>query len=150
MSGAKLRQEAKRWYRQAEDDMEAASGLLLIEKYAQACFYAQQAAEKALKAVGFFLDLDPWGHSCTRLIQNFPDEEQQFFSDVVGKAKALDKLYIPTRYPDALAEITPAEAFTKPEAKAAILSAREIINYVEKRIHGVAIELEDQRFEDGQ
>ncbi len=89
-----------------------AAGLLQIGKFAQACFYAQQAAEKSLKAVDFFLDLDPWGHS-TKLIQNFPEEEQQFFADVVGHAKALDKLYISTRYPDALAEFTPAEAFTK-------------------------------------
>jgi len=51
MSEKKVLQEANRWYQQSLDDLEAASGLLAIQKYAQACFYAQQASEKALKAV---------------------------------------------------------------------------------------------------
>lgn len=117
MSAAKLRQEAERWYRQAENDLGAASALLKVDSYAaQSCFLAQQAAEKSLKAVGFLLDTDPWGHSCTKLIQNLPEAEQKTFSEVLDDARALDKLYIPTRYPDALAELTPAEAFTKQEA----------------------------------
>ncbi len=143
MSGAKLRQEAERWYRQAEDDMEAAAGLLAIDKYAQACFYAQQAAEKSLKAVGFLLDSDPWGHSCTKLIQALPSDELKLFSEVEDNAKALDKLYIPTRYPDALAELTPAEAFTQKEAHSAIAFAREILNLAESRIYSVSIDSKD-------
>lgn len=133
MSSRKLYEEAQRWYRQAQDDLEAAEVLLIAEKYAQTCFYAQHAGEKALKAVWFFLDLDPWGHSCTKLIKDLPNEGK-YFSEIIDTAKALDKLYIPTRYPDALAEITPAEAFTKHEAKAAIALSQGLLRKVNSRI----------------
>ncbi len=139
MSGAKLRKEAERWYKQSEDDIGAASGLLSIGKYAQSCFYAQQAAEKSLKAVGFLLDTDPWGHSCTKLIQSLPSSERKLFAAVEDNAKSLDKLYIPTRYPDALADITPAEAFTEKEAHSAIELAQEILSCVESRIYRVPV-----------
>ena len=137
MSARKLLQEAERWYGQAVDDLEAASALLAAQKYAQTCFYAQQAAEKALTAVWYFLGLDPWGHSCARLIQALPDSEQSTFAEIIETALALDKLYIPTRYPDALAELTPAEAFTKPEGQAAIASAQRILDCVEARIYRI-------------
>ena len=144
MSGSKLRQEAERWYKQSEDDLEAASGLLSISKYAQSCFYAQQAAEKSLKAVGFLLDTDPWGHSCTKLIQNLPAAERKLFSEIEDNAKSLDKLYIPTRYPDALADITPSEAFTKKEALLAIELAQEILSCAEERIYSVSTGSEER------
>ncbi|PSN18099.1 hypothetical protein C7271_14275 [filamentous cyanobacterium CCP5] len=38
------------------------------------------------------------------------------FIPVIEPAPALDKPYIPPRYPDGLAELTPAEAFTQSEA----------------------------------
>lgn len=104
MSERKKLQEANKWYGQAIDDLEAAAALLTAEKYAQNCFYSQQAGEKALKAVWYFLALDPWGHSCARLIQKLPEAEQASFLKVVETALALDKLYIPTCYPDAQRE----------------------------------------------
>ena len=135
MSEKKLLQEAERWYRQAVDDLEAAKALLTAKKYAQTCFYSQQVGEKALKAAWYFLDLDPWGHSCAKLIQQLPKSKQVLFEEVVETALALDKLYIPTRYPDALAELTPAEAFTKKEAQSAIASAQEILDCVSAQIY---------------
>lgn len=132
---SKLRREAERWYQQAVDALEAASALLLANKYAPTCFYSQQAGEKGLKAVWVFLDLDSWSSSCTRLIQTLPEAEQPKFSEVIDAALALDKLYIPTRYPDALAELTPAEAFTQREARTAIALAQEILDLVSTRIH---------------
>jgi HEPN domain-containing protein len=130
MSEEKLNQEANRWYQQAIDDLEAAEALLHAKKYPQACFYAQQATEKALKAVWICLDLDPWGHSCGRLIRDLPESAKNEFSGLMDLALALDKLYIPTRYPDALVELTPAEAFTRAEAEAAIQSAKQILDQV--------------------
>ena len=144
MSDQKLLQEADRWYEQAIDDLEAASALLVADKYAQTCFYSQQAGEKALKAIWYFLDLDPWGHSCARLIQNLPEGEQVAFASVVETALALDKLYIPTRYPDALVELTPAQAFTKKEGKSAIASAQKILDCVKAQIYPPEAENSDK------
>lgn len=131
MSEEKLRFEAERWYRQAGDDLDAAAALLAAQKYAQACFYAQQAAEKALKAVWLRLDLDPWGHSAARLIRELPAPVKSDFISLLELALSLDKLYIPTRYPDALPDLTPSEAYTQGEAEAAIQAAQTILQAVQ-------------------
>ncbi len=120
MSVERLSADARRWFRQAEDDLEAAEVLVSAGKYAQASFLAQQAGEKALKALWFRLDLDPWGHSLGRLVRDLPAARKDLVAHLLNTALALDKLYIPTRYPDALADQTPAEAYTLPEARAAV------------------------------
>ena len=75
MSEEKLWNNARRWFNQAASDLEAADVLLTGEKYAQAAFWSQQAAEKAMKAVWIVLDRDPWGHSVARLIRDLSSEE---------------------------------------------------------------------------
>lgn len=130
MSAEKRRRVAQRWLRQAEDDLQAAQALLAAGKYAQACFFAQQAAERALKAFWHQVDLDPWGHSVYRLINQLPTEVREPLESLEEIALILDKLYIPTRYPDALGELTPAEAYTRPEADQALAGARLILERV--------------------
>jgi len=131
MSEEKLWNNARRWYRQAENDMEAADILVSAEKYAQASFLAQQAAEKAMKAVWIAQDRDPWGHSIARLIQELPEDEHFPFASLQDAALYLDKLYIPTRYPDALADLIPSEAYTEGEAEQACRHAHELVARVE-------------------
>ena len=128
MSEAKLRREAKRWLSQARDDLDASRYLLEAGKHAQAAFFAQQAAEKAMKAVWIARDLDPWGHSVARLIRDLPEPERARFEDLLEAGYALDKLYIPTRYPDALADLTPAESYTRSEAEAALAQAEALVH----------------------
>ena len=130
MSVEQLRRDAHRWLLQARDDLEAAQVLVSAGKHAQAAFLSQQAGEKALKAYWLRLDLDPWGHSLARLIKNLSGEHSAPLEGLLDSALALDKLYIPTRYPDALAELTPGEAFTGAEASTAIRQAQEIIERV--------------------
>lgn len=134
MSEEKLRLDAERWYRQSVDDLDAATALLTAQKYAQACFYAQQAAEKALKAVWIQLDLDPWGYSAARLIRELPDTAKPDFTQLLELALGLDKLYIPTRYPDALPNLTPSEAYPQREAETAIQAAQTILNVVQAEL----------------
>jgi HEPN domain-containing protein len=130
MSFERLRAEAGRWLLQAEDDLEAAEALAGFGKHAQAAFLCQQAGEKALKGLWFLLDLDPWGNSLTRLIKSLPDSARERFEPLIPSALSLDKLYIPTRYPDALAELTPSEAYTRTEADQAGVHARAILTAV--------------------
>lgn len=134
MSIERLKQDARRWLTQAVDDLEAAEALVAATKNAQAAFLAQQAGEKALKALWIGFDLDPWGHSLTRLIKDLPEEKKKAYVSLLDAALALDKLYIPTRYPDALAELTPAEAYTRAEANTAIANAESIIAAVRKQL----------------
>ncbi|MEZ0321969.1 MAG: HEPN domain-containing protein [Thermus sp.] len=120
MSVEKRRAEARWWLAQAQDDWEAGNALLQAGKFAQAAFLAQQAGEKALKALRLFLGLDPWGHSLARFLRDLPEEESPAFRNLLPKALALDKLYIPTRYPDALPGLTPKKAYTREEAERAL------------------------------
>lgn len=96
-----------------------------------ACFQSQQAAEKAVKALWYFHSFDPWGHSVLKLIQDFPD---QSVASTLGKLKnqaaRLDKLYIPTRYPNGLPDLVPGDAYTSAEAAQAMKAAKQVIDLV--------------------
>lgn len=121
MSTEPLELEARRWLHQAGDDLEAAAeALVAAGKYAQAAFLAQQAGKKAIAAFWFRRDVDPWGHSLARLIKDLPPDKRAALEGLLDAALALDKLYIPTRHPDALAELTPAGAYTQAEAQSAV------------------------------
>ena len=39
------------WYYEARDDLEAALDLMKLGRYSKACYFSQQCAEKALKAL---------------------------------------------------------------------------------------------------
>jgi HEPN domain-containing protein len=117
VSQSKQKQESGRWLNTARDDLRAARQLLAGDLFAHAAFACQQAAEKAVKAVHFYFDSDPWGHSILRLLQALDADIMQ---DLFEQAKSLDKFYIPTRYPDALPGLIPSEAYTRLEAEQAV------------------------------
>jgi HEPN domain-containing protein len=123
MSAEKLRSESARWLAQALDDYGAANVLLDAGKFPQAGFYAQQAAEKAVKAVLISRDADPWGHSVARLLETIGE-----LRPLGDAAAALDKLYIPTRYPDALPDAIPAESYKRAEIERALSEAKSILD----------------------
>ena len=51
-------------------------------------------------------------------------------SCLVPHAKALDKLYVPTRYPNGLPDLTPFEVFTESDACSAIRTASEVVETI--------------------
>jgi len=109
----------------------AASNSIVSKNFEWAAFQSQQAAEKAVKALWYKEGRDPWGHSIVRLVQDFPSAEKYpALRNVLDEAKRLDKLYIPTRYPNGLPDMIPAEVFTLEEAQAAVASARTIIDFI--------------------
>ncbi|MCX7827348.1 MAG: HEPN domain-containing protein, partial [Verrucomicrobiae bacterium] len=72
MSQEKNVREAQRWLAQAEADLNAARDSRFAKHFEWACFQAQQAGEKAMKALWFSHDADPWGHSVVKLIEEVP------------------------------------------------------------------------------
>ena len=50
------------WFHQAELDLRAAGDARLSGHYEWACFAAQQAAEKAVKALHESIGVEAWGH----------------------------------------------------------------------------------------
>ena len=127
-------QEAERWLRQAANDL--ASARLLLEEgfFAQACFFAQQVAEKALKGLAYLRgERAVLGHSAAELIErlegSFP--ELAAHREVAGR---LDQFYVSSLYPNALPGKAPFEVYTRGQAQEAVEGAAAIVKDVEKLI----------------
>lgn len=128
MSVSKNRHEAERWLLTAEEDLHAAETLLNAGLFAHACFYAQQTGEKAIKALWYLVDADPWGHSVQRLVMEFPDKAcVPHVEKWIAHAALLDKFYIPTRYPNGLPDLTPGQVYTREDAERGLEAARAFV-----------------------
>ncbi|MFO7928577.1 MAG: HEPN domain-containing protein [Candidatus Humimicrobiaceae bacterium] len=131
MSQENYKQDAARWFRQAKADIKAAKGSLKNSSHEWACFQAQQAAEKGVKALWYYCLFEPWGHSVFKLMHEFPKEDiREELKPFYDLARELDKLYIPTRYPNGLPDLTPSDVFTRKEAGQAINSSEKVIKMV--------------------
>jgi len=121
------------WLRQAEADLRHARHALEDSDYEWSCFAAQQAAEKAIKALFQKLGMDAWGHTLTALIGNLPPEIQTP-DELVDYARILDKHYIPTRYPNGFDSGAPTDFYTRREAQDAIRYAEAILAFCRRQI----------------
>ncbi len=123
------------WLRQAKRDLAHARRAAEDRDYEWSCFAAQQGAEKALKAVYQRLGALAWGHSVTNLLTSLPEPHCPA-EKLVEYAKALDKHYIPTRYPNGFEQGAPMDYYTQPEAERGIHDAQAIINFCEDILAG--------------
>lgn len=138
MSRSETLYEAKRWWLTAQDDLEAAKSLHEAQKFLHACFLSQQSAEKAVKALWFAIDSDPWGHSIQKLVMQFP--QQDMLNDVQNwlmQAAFLDKYYIPTRYPNGLPDLTPGQVYTSQDSTQAIEKATFFLEETRKLLENL-------------
>ena len=113
----------------------ACQDLIVAEDYTArlphvACFHAQQAAEKALKAAITQIVGDaPRTHIAHQLVEELVAAEASIPDDLAGAARSLDKFYAPTRYPDALGGADPTCAFTAADALSACAAARDVVTW---------------------
>jgi HEPN domain-containing protein len=126
--GRKVPERSRDWINQAVRDLKAAEGLVDNESFEWACFVAQQAAEKALKAVFQRLNAAAWGHSVYDLLRILA-ETTTVDEALLQYARMLDKYYIPTRYPNGFDVGSPYEYFTKKDADDAIVHSRRILEF---------------------
>lgn len=124
---------AEDWFRQSQKDLKHAFNSSKDGDYEWACFAAQQAAEKALKALYQSMGGDAFGHSILKMLKDLP-EKIESTNSILKKAANLDKFYIITRYPDGFDWGAPMDYFSKEDADEAIKNAREIIEYVQSKI----------------
>ena len=126
--------EARRWLQAAREDLRFARFAADGGFFSQACFSAQQAAEKAVKAVHYAAGARAvLGHSVRGLIERL-GQRVPGLDARIEQARELDLLYVPTRYPNGLEEGTPAEAFSRAQADRAIDSAEAIVATVEEHL----------------
>ncbi len=128
--------EAMRWFWQAERDLQAARNLGDSGDYNWACFVAQQAAEKAVKAVHAARGEDVERvHSVMVLIQGDRRAGVREIADLkplVEIARELDRMYIPTRYPNGVPFGIPADFFGRKDAEDCWRWAQEILEAVRR------------------
>lgn len=122
------RREAARWLEQATLDLQAARDSAQRAHHEWACFQAQQAGEKALKAVLFFLGYrGVSSHALLELIDTAASERTEL-NALREEARLLDRHYMPTRYPNGLpgSEI-PGRFYTEVDSKACVVSCGSIL-----------------------
>lgn len=123
------RADAKLWLRQASDDYRFGRAALVGRFHAQACFVAQQSAEKAVKAVHYHLGTRPViGHSVHGLLKRL-NARAGVTSELLATGASLDQYYVPTRYPDALPGLAPVDAFSAVQARSALQAAGRILRW---------------------
>jgi HEPN domain-containing protein len=125
--------EHARWLEQSKWDLKAARDSAAAENFEWACFQAQQAAGKALKA--FLLGAGRArviSHSVRRLLVACEELEPRFAE--VKSAAELDRYYVATRYPNGLPDDVPHEHFTVEAADRCQSLASSVIELV-TRLH---------------
>lgn len=118
------------WMAQAKYDLKHAENSLKLGDYEWACFAAQQAAEKALKALIESRNGRALGHSLTALMEALMIDD----IELVKTAARLDRFYILTRYPNGFDAGVPRDYFFQDDAERAIEDAERIISYCQSQI----------------
>ena len=119
---------AAAWLRHARSDL----ALAKIDRPADAlpealCFHAQQAAEKALKAVLVHLGCEvPRSHSIRALLDLLPDDLEVL--GAVTEAAELTEYAVEARYPGT------AESVTDEELARALVLADAVVEWVEAQL----------------
>lgn len=120
---------------QAVRDTDQANDSMRAERHEWACFAAQQAAEKAVKALHLHGGQEACGHVIARLVKELPGTIS-VPEDLVQKAHLLDGFYIPSRYHNSHPEGAPFEHCGRLQSKEAIQYAGEIIEFVRSQMAG--------------
>ena len=124
-------EEYNRWMRQALHTLRLIDADIEYGGYSWACFKAQQAAEYALKAILRCLGRPAFGHELRSLCLEVREICGDVPKDVWRCVLMLDKMYIPTRYPDAFSSGSPFEYYNREEAEEAKSCAEKVISWIE-------------------
>jgi HEPN domain-containing protein len=116
------------WITQAARDLESSTAQKRDGFYEWSCFIAQQAAEKAIKAVYQRFSEDAWSHSLTDLLKGL-GEKAVIDNKIFTAALRLDRFYIPARYPNGWPSGTPAQYITEEDAGDAIGNSGKILRF---------------------
>lgn len=127
--------QANKWLDFAWEDLRIIDDLIEEEAYGLACFHAQQAIEKTLKAYLMQKEgrIDKL-HSLAELL-DLCFKIDDSFKDFEDYALTIDRYYIPVRYPDALPGSLPEGMPNKEDAEEALKMAEEIFEFVKNKVN---------------
>ena len=121
---------ARHWLTFARQDLRMAELAMSEAIYNQACFHAQQCAEKSVK--GYLEHLGqtpPRTHLMADLLFLMPVGLLDTLQDSL---LALDRFYIPTRYPDALPGTLADGLPSRQDASDALATAQQTLERIEE------------------
>lgn len=133
----------ERWFNQAVHTYDSAKRDYNETDFDWACFKCQQAAVFALKAFLKRAGNVSIGHSLLELTKEI--EALGINVDEIKCSLALEKFYIPTRYPDAYAEGSPFEFYDAEKAKKALDYCLTILEFVRERHYEEIIQLRNKK-----
>ncbi len=124
------------WIAEALNDFEMGDILFNSKKYNGSIFYFIQSAEKAVKALLFLLNQQPWGHSILNLLNECEKKGIKITPNLKKFAKDLEQHYISSRYPDATPGKAPKDAYDEKKAKSIRGIVQEYLEFVKKEVGG--------------
>lgn len=129
---------ARTWLRTAERDLRLAHVAIEVEP-SLAAFHAQQAAEKALKALLVATTDDhERTHTAGRLARELRLADVTISEEVERDASALDLFYLTSRYPDTIGDEDPGNVISQDDATRAVERATRVLDFARRRISPAA------------
>ncbi len=129
---------ASAWLQQARQDLDDATFNASGKRHNVACFLAQQAAEKALKAFLYAQGIEQVrGHSVhsVEALSRQAAEFDDSLAPLTTQAAPLDQYYIPTRYPNGLpVGSIPAHCYVASDSTRARRLAGTVVEAVVSRL----------------
>jgi HEPN domain-containing protein len=113
---------------QAQRDLEHGRHAAAGGFHEWACFSAQQAAEKALKALHQHTAQEVWGHSVRYLLDALP-ADFAVTPALQDCGRILDRFYIPTRYPNGFDQGKPGDYYVAADSEVAFGCAEAILRF---------------------
>lgn len=126
------REQVRWWLRTAEGDLEGARLLLEGGRHNLVAFHAQQAAEKALKAVLAARGHSLRTHAATELLTSLRDLGVSAPDELSNAARRLDLHYIQSRYPNGLGG-DPTTYYDEEIARESVELAERFLRYARSR-----------------
>lgn len=125
---------ARTWLRTAERDLRLAGVAVDIEP-SLAAFHAQQAADKALKALLVAVTDDhERTHTAGRLARELREGDASIPDTIERDATALDLFYLTSRYPDTIGDEDPGDVISRDDAAGAVSRAERVLTFVRGRV----------------
>ena len=120
--------DPREWLNRARSNLALAKNRVPDAYLEDLCFEAQQAAEKAIKAMLIRSDVDfPYVHDLARLL-SLLEEAGEAIPDIVRKAGELTPYALITRYPG------PARPVTQEEYEDAVKTSEAVVQWTEGRL----------------
>ena len=115
------------WIRQAESDLAAAQLTAAQGFHAQACYLADQAAEKALKGLLVAAGITPpYSHSLDKLVELLQEQGIALPALAALQLKALTRMNSASRYPQG--DAAPADLFDGNDSQSALATATAVLS----------------------